>query len=352
MSAEKRTNVRMAKVVAEAALELGFGVLQSVSPTLASRAAANLFMRTPPRRQSRALSTPVMKRAKTFTIQFGPDSERIAVWSWGSGPVVLLVHGWGGRASQLRSFVDPLVDAGFRVVTFDAPGHGESGGRMLSLPEFGDTVKHVAEAVSAATGSIEAFVAHSFGGAACAVAVTRGLNAECGVMIGTPAHERDWFEVLTSTLGMNESTIASTKSVFEQRFGAPIDSFRAEAIAPQLALPLLVVHDADDKEVPWENGASIARAKANATLLTTSGLGHRKILADREVIGRVVRYVATRGTTNESHAAAVSGTHVLSSAHTHCRRCGQLAAASLQPDPVCDDCGLYEELANPRSRVA
>ena len=56
----------------------------------------------------------------------------------GAGPRILLVHGWGGHAARLRRYVRPLNAAGFRVVAFDAPGHGGSGGGPVSLPEIAD----------------------------------------------------------------------------------------------------------------------------------------------------------------------------------------------------------------------
>ena len=43
------------------------------------------------------------------------------MYSWGSGPTVLLVHGWEGRGSQLSAFAPALVKAGFRVVAVDMP---------------------------------------------------------------------------------------------------------------------------------------------------------------------------------------------------------------------------------------
>ncbi|MBV9445637.1 MAG: alpha/beta fold hydrolase [Streptosporangiaceae bacterium] len=61
--------------------------------------------------------------------------------SWGAGPVVYLLHGWGGYRGQFGAFVAPLTSAGFRAVAVDVPGHGESGpgaygrGRGL-LPDF------------------------------------------------------------------------------------------------------------------------------------------------------------------------------------------------------------------------
>jgi alpha-beta hydrolase superfamily lysophospholipase len=72
------------------------------------------------------------------------NGERLATWSYGKGPTILLVHGWNGHAAQLRAFVSPLVDAGYRVVAFDQPAHGQSSGArthgMLRDPQLVDHI--------------------------------------------------------------------------------------------------------------------------------------------------------------------------------------------------------------------
>jgi pimeloyl-ACP methyl ester carboxylesterase len=77
--------------------------------------------------------------------------DRIVAEKWGSGPVIYLVHGWGGRRGQLDSFVAPLVQSGHTVVAFDAPSHGDSAPGMFGrgrglLTEFsaalGAVVRH------------------------------------------------------------------------------------------------------------------------------------------------------------------------------------------------------------------
>jgi hypothetical protein len=44
------------------------------------------------------------------------------------------------------------------------------------------------------------------------------------------------------------------------------------------ALGILVVHDRDDDDTYWTEGAALAEAWPGAQLLTTTGLGHRRIL--------------------------------------------------------------------------
>ena len=84
----------------------------------------------------------------------------MAVTTWGeSGPAVLLMHGWGGARAQMTGFVEPLLSAGYRVVAYDQPAHGESDGKMTNLLEIAPTMDLIKET----EGNFDAIIAHSFG---------------------------------------------------------------------------------------------------------------------------------------------------------------------------------------------
>jgi pimeloyl-ACP methyl ester carboxylesterase len=87
-------------------------------------------------------------------------------------------------------FINPLVDAGYRVIAFDAPAHGDSGGKRTSLLEFAQ-----------------------------------------------------------------------------------------------------IVHDEDDAEIPYHQALRLSEKWPESQLITTRGLGHRRILKDKETISRIVSFV-------------------------------------------------------------
>src|SRR5437016_5869213 len=109
---------------------------------LAARLAGWLFT-TPSRPRRPALEVELLATARARPMQVG--ARRIETWMWGTGPNVLLVHGWGGRGAQLGALVGPLVARGFSVVTFDAPGHGASDEGMVTIPEITRAIRAVAE---------------------------------------------------------------------------------------------------------------------------------------------------------------------------------------------------------------
>lgn len=270
-------SLRMARTAARA--------LDAVSPRLAARFAAWLFFRTR-RRPVPEAERAVLARAETSTVAF--EGTRLAVWRWGRGPTVLLGHGWGGRGGQLHALVEPLVAAGHRVVAFDGPGHGASPGHSASLPELSRALATVARA----HGSVRAIVSHSLGGPAAALAIADGLPVERLVLVAPPSDAASWLGALCDALELSVPARVLTRGAAEERAGVPIGRLNMGVIAEALWMPLLVVHDRGDREVPWSDGARIA-ALTGGTLLTTEGLGHHRILQDAGVIAAIREFVGT-----------------------------------------------------------
>jgi pimeloyl-ACP methyl ester carboxylesterase len=212
----------------------------------------------------------------------------VATWSWGSGPRVYLMHGWGGLGGQLADFVPPLLRAGFSVVAFDAPGHGASGGRKSSAPEFAAAL----QAVAAAYGPPAAIVAHSLGAVAASLAVARGLPAQALVYLGPASGPDLYVRRFAAMLGLSRAATEAMRRRAEQRLGIAFADLRQARLAREASAPLLVIHDRDDAEVPWREGAAVAEAWPGAQLLTTSGLGHRRPLRDPDVLRAAVAFLA------------------------------------------------------------
>lgn len=278
MNPDKSTNVR------EMAARWSVQVLDRVAPALAARAVARLFLRTPGR--SRPAGPPIAG-AHRFAVRFGRGE--LALWTVGHGPAVLLVHGWGGQASQLRVLAGRLVAAGYRAVALDAPGHGASTGTSLSLPQFAAAIERAAEGA----GGIHALIAHSFGAAAGALALGRGLRAACAVLIGPPADEERWFEQAAARLRLSARVKAAAHTRIESIVGVSFDGLKVRVVGPKVLVPTLILHDRGDREVPFADGEEYARHAPCATLVATDGLGHRRILSDDRTVARVLSFLAT-----------------------------------------------------------
>lgn len=227
----------------------------------------------------------LLESGRSETIPLG--SGNVATWSWGEGPAVLLVHGWGSRGARLGSFVQPLVTAGYTAVAFDAPGHGDSTGRLSSLPQFVQAVL----AVSRAHGPIAAVIAHSMGGAATALAAGRGLDFERAAFLAPSSNPGNYSRRFAEVLGIPAQIRERMEKRFERQFGFRWEEFDVPSRVASFSAPLLVIHDHEDREVSWNDGAVIARAWPGAQLVTTQGLGHTRIVHDPEVVGRVLAFL-------------------------------------------------------------
>jgi pimeloyl-ACP methyl ester carboxylesterase len=277
------------------ALPLGLSTLELASPRWAAMAALKIWQ-TPHRHERPIRELAVDGRARQERVAT-PGGE-VVTYTWEHGPelpwegrrcrgTILLVHGWEGRASQLGSLVDPLRQAGYRVVGFDMPGHGRSPGKSLDLP----TVYAVIGGVAKAIGPLAGVVAHSFGGAGTMGAMQRGLLSAPLVMIGSATRMRPGAEIVSKMLGLSDAGRAAFFEIIEERYGR--DSWERTDlvnVCGDVEGPALIVHDVDDAEVPFEDALRLSKAWTSARLVATAGLGHRKILGEEPVIEEVVRF--------------------------------------------------------------
>jgi len=213
----------------------------------------------------------------------------LAVYHWGKGPTVLLVHGWHGRGAQLGAFAAPLVAAGYRVVAFDAPAHGRTPGRATDLPEVSEALLTVADAFP----PLHGVIAHSFGVAGTLVATRQGLAPRRVVALSAPASIDFLMDSFAARLGIPTAVMDVHRRLMELRFGADLwRRFSPTEIARDLDIPALLMHDKEDHDVPWQQGEALARAWPGAAWVRTQGLGHRRILRDPDVVARVVAFMA------------------------------------------------------------
>ena len=270
-------------------LRHGFQGLRALSLPLAARLAERLFL-TPPRHPLPPAEADALATGRAFHLPF--EGHHLAAWAWGprqgAAPTVLLFHGWGGRAGQLRGFIAPLVEAGYRVVAFDAPAHGRSGGSQASILTFAAAL----EAVAARVGPVHGIVAHSMGCAGTAVSLARGLDVDRVCFIAPPARARTYYEQFLGFLGLPGPWVPEYCRRFAVRQGFTWNQLEVPALAPRMGARLQVFHDAGDRDVPFAEGEAIVAAWPGAELHRTEGLGHRRILKSAEVQARAVAFLA------------------------------------------------------------
>jgi len=227
----------------------------------------------------------VMGSADPFELEI--EGNTIACWSWGAGPAVLLLHGWGSRGSRMTTFVEPLIDAGFRVVSFDAPAHGDSTGKTTTGIYYSRALMKVA----AHLGGPHAIVAHSMGGWVASLAFRQGLRADRAVFISSPDDMKYYSILLAEQTGFTRKVQEKAERRLEIETGVEWSQLSADNVYGGHDFPLLVIHDRDDPVSALEQGENVHRAWKGSELVVTEGLGHRRIITDPAVISRVVAFL-------------------------------------------------------------
>ena len=278
----KSTNVR-AQQSLWAVMRAYFAVASRLLPDLARRQAERLFT-LPPRYAGRGRH-PVDARRESVIA----GGHSLAVWQAGppAAPAVLLVHGWGGRGVQMGSFVPPLLTAGFRVVWFDQPGHGESGHGPVALPNF----VRALQALAATHGPFAAAIGHSLGAAALGVALRRGMALGRVVFVSPPASINEHAHNFARLLGITPSIREAMRRRLEHRYGMRFAEIDRLDELEQLRVPALFVHDSGDAEVPFEHTLRLSTRMPGARLIKTHGLGHYRLLRNHTVVRAVVDFV-------------------------------------------------------------
>lgn len=200
---------------------------------------------------------------------------------------VLLVHGWSGRGTQLFKIADELLDNGYSVVSFDAPAHGKSKGNTTIMSEFIASILEIEKQY----GPFEFAIGHSLGGMSVLNAIKDGLKVKKAIVIGSGDIVQDILDDFVAKLGLKQTISKRLREFFENKHQVKMDDFSAYRAAQKVKIPVLVIHDNDDPEVPVKAGIHIHENLENGELFLTDGLGHRKILGNQNVIKKTLEFI-------------------------------------------------------------
>jgi pimeloyl-ACP methyl ester carboxylesterase len=280
-----------------------FGILERIAPPVGSRVAVELWC-TPPVVDASLKMPPGVPVGEPVDAYW--DGHRVAGASWGAGPPVYLVHGWGGCQAHLGVFIKPLVAAGHRVIAFDLPSHNDS--EPGALAPGRTTIVECARAITAfveAHGPARAIVGHSLGAKAAALAVADGTPAERMVFLAPMGDFPLYLNTFAIRHGFGPRIRAGLHRRLDRRIGMPLLETDIASIARRgHTPPLLLVHDPDDPDSPYSASVDIAEVWPGAELVTTRGLGrlaHYRILRHRPAITATLDFIGS-GDVRDEHS--------------------------------------------------
>jgi pimeloyl-ACP methyl ester carboxylesterase len=244
---------------------------------------------SPSRYQVKPTDREIIEWGNNYRIPF--VGGELAVTTWGSnGPVVLLMHGWGGARAQMTGFVDSLLFAGYRVVAYDQPAHGESDGKTTNLLEIAPTMDLIAQQ----EGPFYAVIAHSFGTLITSYALVHRNFPPPAKLVYFGAFNQlldslPRFQILA---GLPDEIMESFRTLLYENFGRDVlEAITNEALTPQINIPALMFHDTADDVTPIEDSRAIARVWKDAQFIETEGLGHRGALQSKSIHEQVVKFL-------------------------------------------------------------
>ncbi len=260
--------------------------LALVAPGYAARKGFALFCW--PRRIKMKAHQLEFLNAADEQIFFDYANQKVRGYRWGSGAKkILLLHGWQSHSYWWRYVIKAIPKEEYTIFSLDAPGHGQSEGDFLNLVHYSGLI----EQFIAGNGAFHAVLSHSFGSFASVFTLHRLPTTPIRklVVMAAPGDVEYFFKYYHELLGLNTRTIRLITDHFVKTVGYAPAYFKMQDFASSLALPGLIIHDQEDTEAPYENAVAIASAWANATLVTTSGLGHN--LKSKELVAQVVEYL-------------------------------------------------------------
>lgn len=282
MNSNKKSHLKVPKI-----LILVGKTLQFFSVKLTTLYLARLFT-TPIKHKIPKRELEMDKNSIHEKLLIPGNNKEIVVYQYGkSDKKILLVHGWSGRGTQLVKFSEALINRGYSTISFDAPAHGKSFGNSTIMTEF---IASIIE-TDRKFGPFEAAVGHSLGGMALLNAIKKGLKINRLTIIGSGDKVKDILDDFVSKLGLNPEFSLHLKQHFEKKYNEPMENYSAHSAAKTIDIPVLVIHDENDKEVPVKNSINIHNNLKNGELLITQNLGHRKILGNPFVIEKTVEFI-------------------------------------------------------------
>lgn len=281
------TKVKIKEPLPLRAIRWSYPKIERIAPPIAHNIAWNLFF-SPfkfkrPTRENNAFA-----KAQISSVTINKKQVKIFEWGKLGNPVIALVHGWSGRATQFYKLIESLVDKGFHVVSFDAPAHGLSEGKSTNIKEFYEVLAHIENKI----GEIKMGIGHSFGGVSLLYAIKQGVKLDSVVMVGSPTIGEDILTSFRKKINASPQTSIALRKMVVNKFDLDFEEITACELAKSITIKNhLIIHDKNDLEVPYQNAESLKTVNPAATLILTKRLGHTRILRDDEVVNNILKFI-------------------------------------------------------------
>lgn len=266
-------------------LGVSLNTLAILAPHYAARKAFSVFC-YPFRGKLQAYHMEFLNSAEKIEIPL--RGEKVIAYKWGTGPVKLLfLHGWQSHTFRWKSYIEALGKDKYTVYGIDAPGHGLSTGRAMTVLLFAEAIRELYKL----TGKADVVIGHSIGSftALFTFHQYRELAPRKLVLLAPPGEVTDFLSLFRKRLKLSARITELLTAYFTQVVGRPPSYFSSRRFAEGLDFPGLIIHDEGDEDSPVGYAEEIHRQWKKSRLLITNGLGHN--LKSETVINEVTSFI-------------------------------------------------------------
>lgn len=245
---------------------------------------------TPAQYEAKPRDREIIEWGNNYRLPYRDGELAVTTWGETGRPAVLLMHGWGGARAQMTGFVDALLFAGYRVVAYDQPAHGESDGKTTNVLEIAPSMGLIHEK----EGPFDAIIAHSFGTLIASYALVNRIFPPPAKLVYFGAFNQllEALPRFQAIAGLPDAIMDGLRNMIYENFGKDVlDPISNETMTPQIHIPALMFHDAADNVTPVEDSRVIAKVWKSARYIETNGLGHRGALQSEEIHEQVVKFL-------------------------------------------------------------
>jgi pimeloyl-ACP methyl ester carboxylesterase len=241
-------------------------------------------------RISRPRMTSAQKAALTTArkINYGCGMRNVA-YSWGNGPLLVLIHGWGGQAAQMAPLALQLANSGFRCVAVDITGHGASRGSHSSWADFFKDIQLLNDVLG---DEVFAYIGHSAGGLSAMAGSRLGsFKAQKYICISAPSFPYPPLFQIKKKLQPPSFIIEDYKSFLAEQFSTKWVELEAGNSFSGDGQNLLLFYDEKDRLVPKTEGEKIKSLCPKATLKITNSYSHSSIIDAPELVAAIKEFL-------------------------------------------------------------
>jgi pimeloyl-ACP methyl ester carboxylesterase len=265
-----------------------FRLLSSISKRKAAEKAFLLFC-TPQHRSKKKLPQ-LFEKAEKIEFPFEGSIVRGYRWNHPSPKKLLILHGFESTVVNFEKYIAALVAKGYEVAAFDAPAHGHSTGKRITVVVYKKLLHYVYENY----GPFQNFIAHSFGGLILSLALEeiRHDRSYKLVLIAPAAETKTAIDNFFRFLQLDDDIRPEFENIILEIGGKPANWYSISRAASNIKAEVLFLQDKDDHMTPLSDVEPIMKKNyPNFQFVISEGLGHRRIYRDTGSFNKVMEFL-------------------------------------------------------------